>query len=74
MSTSAKPPVPTNEGLTDLDRGQKGMLPTGNMMTPRGRQETVKGPLAMEENDGSADALHRRVPGRGTALNGLSEG
>jgi len=70
MATSAKPTLPTNEGLTDQDRGEKGVLPVTPMMTPSGREQSVKGPLTMEDNDGSADALHRKAPGRGGATNG----
>lgn len=63
MATSAKPPLPTNGGETDHDRGSTGKLPVGTNMVPRGRMESVKGPVTEAPNDASGDGLHRRVPG-----------
>jgi hypothetical protein len=71
MSTSAKPPLPSNGGQTDQDRGPTGKLPVGTNMTPRGREQTVKGAVTETANDASGDGLHRRVPGRGAQNNGL---
>mgnify|MGYP003662841827 CR=1 FL=1 len=64
--------APGNNGQTDVGRGSLESLPVGTNMAPRGRVESVKGALSMIPNDASPAGLHRRVPGRGAALNGLA--
>lgn len=72
MATMAnpKPPISEDAGYPEADRGMKGKLPVTPNMTPMGREQSVKGPVTMEENDGSADALIRRAPGTGGSTNG----
>ena len=72
MPVSAGTVAPGNNGQTDVGRGKSKRLPIRAGMTPRGRTEAVKGKLDTKANDASPAGLHRRVPNRGAAMNGLA--
>lgn len=65
---SASPKSPGNNGQTDVGRGMSAALPVPS--TPRGREQAVVGKATDIANGAGADDLIRKVPGRGSALNG----